>query len=334
MGSSPSEDFAPPSAEFLAAFRQAAGGDGVLPFARFMELALYHPQLGYYRRDRLRVGRTAEADFYTATSSGAIFGELVAAAAVELLVNADPREFTFVEIGAEPSGGVLKNLSHPFGATRAVRIGEQAGLSGKCVVFSNELFDAQPLRRFVRTGGHWRELGVRATTTNELAECVLPGAVKEPWLPATAAEGQIFDTPRAAAELAGDIAAEPWDGVFIAFDYGKSAAALAEESPQGTMRAYHRHRQHNALLARPGEQDLTGHVCWDWLADALVQRGFAAPVLESQEAFFIKRAGKHLSQVMAAEGGGFSQRKMAMMQLLHPSNLGQKFQVLHARRGV
>ena len=35
---------------------------------------------------------------------------------------------------------------------------------------------------------------------------------------------------------------------------------------------------------------------------------------------------------MAAEATRVSPRKLALLQLLHPSHLGQKFQVLHARR--
>ena len=53
-------------------------------FARFMELALFHPETGYYARDRPRVGRGRAADYYTATSLGTVFGELVVAAAVQL----------------------------------------------------------------------------------------------------------------------------------------------------------------------------------------------------------------------------------------------------------
>lgn len=87
-------------------FRAAAGPGGTLPFARFMELALYHPATGYYRRDRPRVGRRRDADFYTATSLGPVFGELVAAACARLLEGRDPRAHTFVEIGAEPGGEI------------------------------------------------------------------------------------------------------------------------------------------------------------------------------------------------------------------------------------
>lgn len=348
MGSSdtsPTASPAAPSPEFARAFLAAAGGSRRMTFARFMELALYHPTLGYYRRDTARVGYGRGTDFYTASTSGAIFGELVAAACAALLGGETAAAtHAFVEVGAEPGGGVLAGVRHPFASARTVRVGEPLEIAGPCVVFSNELFDAQPLRRFVRRDGAWRELGVElrevdasgAAALREIELDALAESTAEAptWLPAAAPEGYVFDAPRAAAELAAALAAQPWTGLFVAFDYGKSYAALAAETPAGTARAYFKHTQSNDLLARPGEQDLTGHVCWDWLSQALADGGFArpAPVVESQEQFFIHHAGESLSRIMSAEASRLSQRKLALMQLLHPSHLGQKFQVLHARR--
>ena len=83
---------------------------------------------------------------------------------------------------------------------------------------------------------------------------------------------------------------------------------------------------------RPGERDLTCHVCWDWLADALARHGFAAPQVESQESFFVHHAADFLATATTAEAGRFSEKKLSLLQLLHPSHLGQKFQTLHAWR--
>lgn len=301
-----------------------------MPFAQFMAIALYDPEVGYYRRDRPRVGYGPGTDFFTARTSGALFGELVVAAAEKLLRAAgrDPREHTFVEIGAEPGDpGVLTGVVHPFGGARAVRVGEPPGLAGACVVFSNELFDAQPFLRTVMRGGRWREIGVRLDG-DALVETELSSSFASPACP----EGYHFDRPLAATELATRLAAEPWHGLFLAFDYGKTLRELTEETPAGTARAYFRHTQSNDLLARPGEQDLTCHICWDWLSAALLRAGFAEPVLQSQESFFMRQAGEAIAVIIAAEAARLSQRKLSLMQLLHPSHLGQKFQVLHALR--
>ena len=105
-----------------------------------------------------------------------------------------------------------------------------------------------------------------------------------------------------------------------------------EVTPAGTARAYFKHSQSNDLLARPGEQDLTCHVCWDWLTDVLDKAGFIRPKVESHEAFFIRHAAVLIASVSAANAAHFSQRKLSLMQLLHPAYLGQRFQVLHGRR--
>ncbi|HXA80207.1 MAG TPA: SAM-dependent methyltransferase, partial [Opitutaceae bacterium] len=233
------------------------------------------------------------------------------------------------------SGGILANTPHPFGATKTFRLGDPLELKGRCVVFSNELFDAQPFHRFVFRRGAWRELGV-ALRDDTLVEVELPEA--SPALSAiegpapSPVEGYCIDTPLEATALAGRIAAQPWSGLFLAFDYGKTWAELTEATPAGTARAYFRHAQSNDLLARPGEQDLTCHVCWDWLADALARHGFATPQVESQESFFVHHAADYLAGATAAEAGRFSEKKLSLLQLLHPSHLGQKFQALWAWR--
>jgi SAM-dependent MidA family methyltransferase len=327
----------PPSPAFLAAFRRVAGAAGHLGFRDFMQLALYDPEVGYYRADRRRVGRDAGTDFYTASTSGAVFGELVAAAAATLLGGRDPREFTFVEIGAEapapgrPAPGILEGVSHGFGAARAIPLGHAITLSGPSVVFANELFDAQPFERFVFRRGGWHRLGV-AERDGRLAEVELAGPVATDFLPARAPEGYQVDAPLAATALLETIAVQPWTGLFLTCDYGRTLAELLTEYPAGTARAYHRHRQSNDLLAQPGEQDLTCHLCWDWLADALRRHGFTDPRVETQEAFFVRHAGAFLAQASATEASRLSQRKLALLQLIHPAHLGQKFQVLHALR--
>ena len=327
--SSPTTIACLPSPAFLDAFRIEAGSADRIPFDRFMELALYHPTLGYYRRNKQRVGYGRDTDFYTASTSGPLFGELVHAVCRSLLGAEKLADTTFVELGAEPGNSILGGVQHAFGTTRTICIGEPITLSGQCVVFSNELFDAQPFRRFQFVSGIWRELGVHLRN-GSLCEIPIKTETLPSVLPALAPENYRMDLPLVSVSLAEKIAVQPWTGLFIAFDYGKSWRELTEATPAGTARAYHRHTQSNDLLARPGEQDLTCHVCWDWLADALRHNNFPEPCLESQEAFLIRHAGDFLSDTVAAEATQLSQRKLGLLQLLH--HLGQKFQVLWSLR--
>jgi SAM-dependent MidA family methyltransferase len=49
---------------------------GAITFARFMELALYCPNCGYYEKEEDNIGR--RGDYYTSVSVGSLFGELLA----------------------------------------------------------------------------------------------------------------------------------------------------------------------------------------------------------------------------------------------------------------
>lgn len=301
-----------------------------MTFAQFMALALYDPEVGYYSRPKSRVGYEPGTDFFTASTSGPIFGELIANACQKLLGSRAPQDYTFVELGAETAGGVLTGVAHPFGSARTVQLGSPIQLQGSCVVFSNELFDAQPFHRFVFRSGAWRELGV-ALGEEMLAEVELANSTPAD-LPANSSEGYVIDAPLAAGTLLNQIVTQPWTGLFVACDYGKSWAELTTATNAGTARAYYHHTQSNDLLAQPGEQDLTCHICWDWLSERLTAHRFSTPILESQETFLIRHAGDFIAATSLAEATRLSPKKLALMQLLHPAHLGQKFQVLHASR--
>jgi len=292
-----------PSPAFLERFLNAAQAkvdraqpSNELCFEHFMRLALYDEKLGYYAQpNRTRVGRSPRTDFYTATSVGqnpsntnapaspSLFGELVVQGCLTLMGKAFCARATFVEIGAEPNGGVLHSLAHPFAAARTISLGQPILLSAEndapLIVFSNELFDAQPCRRFVwrdvsnaQRGTHafgtgWCETYVRAEN-GTLSEVEHPLERVPKFLPKTASNGYRIDAPIDAKALLDQIAQQRWHGLFLAFDYGKTWAELAEATPQGTARAYTHHRQTNDLLAQPGQQDLTCHICWDWLQES------------------------------------------------------------------
>ena len=324
------------SSDFFEIFATEPTAAQGVSFARFMELAMYHPLAGYYTSDRRRVGRDDNADFFTSTTFSPVFGELVVAAATKLLAPAAPGDFVFVEIGAEPGGGILRGQKHPFAGYQTISLGQPFTLPARAVVFSNELFDAQPFHRVVWRAGRWRELGVllhgRHLREVELPEFTGELAAQADRLPKAAEENYHIDLPLRTIPLLERIVGLPWAGLFLAFDYGKSWQELAEHAPAGTGRTYHRQKMGGDLLARPGKQDLTCHICWDWLEDGLVRAGFGEPRVDSQESFFMHHAQQKLAAITAAEAGGLSLRKRMLMQLMHPANMGQKFQALHALR--
>lgn len=178
--------------------RAAVAASGVLPFARFMELALYCPVHGYYERQKDNVGQ--RGDFYTSVSTGELFGHLLAFQFANWLAEIKSRNpqlatLNLIEAGAhdgrlandilswlqsnrpqlfeqleyvilEPSAGrqewqqeTLKNFSN-VRWQNSQPITRNPQLTG--VIFSNELLDAMPVHRYGWdfTNKKWFEWGV------------------------------------------------------------------------------------------------------------------------------------------------------------------------------
>ena len=153
---------------------------GPMSFARYMELALYHPGLGYYASGRAGVGR--QGDFYTNVSVGAIFGKILCDQFEEIWRRLGcPLEFPLVEQGAhdgqlafdvlsqaeaefrdavrywivEPSSALAQRQREKLGTfEEKVRwfsgVAELPEFAG--VHFSNELIDAMPFHLLVSSG--------------------------------------------------------------------------------------------------------------------------------------------------------------------------------------
>lgn len=312
--------------------RAEADTEGRVSWETFSRLALYHETEGYYRREQTRVGKREDADFYTSVSVGPLFGELVAAAARQLIASADPANFTLAEIGAEPEGCMFSGVETGFGAVKSFPLGKDFEPDEQTVLVANEVLDAQPFHRLEFHEGQWREWGVKIDH-DALIETPLPSPtanVQEklfPALPSPMPEGYRFDLSLAAEDLIAQWAHGQWSGAMILIDYGKFWDELLQVTPQGTARAYYRHQQETDLIARPGAQDLTTHVCWDRIEAALTQSGFDNIVQERQEAFLVKRAWNAIESLSANP-----KQRGALQSLLHPGGFGAKFQVMTAKR--
>ncbi len=70
-----------------------------ITFAQYMNLVLYHPEQGYYSSGQVNIG--SQGDFFTASSLGSDFGELLAEQLQEMSTIFDSSDsFTLVEVGA------------------------------------------------------------------------------------------------------------------------------------------------------------------------------------------------------------------------------------------
>src|SRR6266581_8712758 len=71
---------------------------GPIPFSRYMELCLYHSELGYYSRNAAQFGKAG--DFYTSSDVHAVFGRLLARQFDEMWrVLGSPEPIMLIELG-------------------------------------------------------------------------------------------------------------------------------------------------------------------------------------------------------------------------------------------
>jgi SAM-dependent MidA family methyltransferase len=178
-----------------AAIREEILKSGEISFARFMELALYCPETGYYETNKDNVGRAG--DFITSVSAGSLFGELLAFQFAEWLeeLKIQNEKLTIIEAGAH-DGKLARDILNWLRTHRPElfsgieywilepSLNRQAWqretleafpnvrwhnsqlstfnpqLTG--IIFGNELLDAFPVRRFGwdARGKNWFEWGV------------------------------------------------------------------------------------------------------------------------------------------------------------------------------
>jgi SAM-dependent MidA family methyltransferase len=284
--------------EALAArIHEEIAQSGPITFARFMELALYDPDGGYYRAEAARPGRAG--DFLTAPETHPIFGSALARGLVEAWHRLDrPDPFTLREYGAgtgtlalailerlEVEGSALREAFRYEAveieprrvmevAERLERVGHARVLAPEGerlapivgAIVANEVLDALPTHRVVARGERLLEVLVGSSDgTFQDVE----SAPTTPELGARlAAEGiSLADGQR--AEIC--LAVEPWlagaaaglrRGLMVLIDYGHPAAALYDpvRRPNGTLLAYLRQRAHDDPYRHVGRQDLTAHV--------------------------------------------------------------------------
>jgi len=318
--------------DFYHEFKERLKNRSEMPFDEFVELALYHPYLGYYSKSKARVGKRNGTDFYTSSSTGSLWGKLVVDACSKILKLTNLNQYTFVEIAAEPDCSILNEIQHPFNSSLIFRLGDNIKIPDKAIVFSNEWLDAQPFKRFRFNGvtNEWHEIGV-SLNKNQIVESDLL-AKSDINFPKNSFPRYTIDWPTGSFKAIEQVLTQSWSGLFLTFDYGLPREILFNERPNGTARGYYRHQLESELLKRPGEQDLTCHLCWDELIERLKRNRFNEPELQSQESFFMHHAQKEIQTLLNQTKEGINSEIQTLKELIHPQNFGNKFQALWAVR--
>jgi SAM-dependent MidA family methyltransferase len=266
-----------------AEIRRRIAEHGAITFAEFMEIALYHPDGGYYTQAR---HQGDHGDYFTSPSAHPAFSALIAIhleAMWETLGCPDP--FHVVEMGAGTGlmahdifEYVRQNMPSFAQATQYVsmdkypqrasysEVGEKYPAEVVGCVLSNELVDAFPVHRFEIRDGALAELFVRIDENGHFES-----VSGEPSTPELARRRDDLDIPLQDGTR-GEVNLQigPWmkrvadtlgKGFALTIDYGHVAAELyAPERSKGTLQTYYKHTSGSSPYQWVGSQDITAHV--------------------------------------------------------------------------
>lgn len=351
--------------------RDEIRSQGPMTFARFMELALYHPVRGYYSVDAVR--GTRAGDFLTAPETHPLFGSALAGQMEEMWRALEcPREFVLREYGAgsgELALAILARLRERRSALLEHLVYEPVEAAGReldlvprrlardgfggfartpgtaplvgCIL-ANELLDALPVHRVVQRGAQLRELFV-ALVDDRLAEQEGELSKEEIADALRSSDVSLIDGQRAEVSLETPRwirgAAQALErGYLLLIDYGHPAPVLySRRRHAGTLRAYRSHRTSTDPFAAVGLQDITAHVDLTAVARAATHEGLV-PLGHTTQAEFLVGAGLGdlLGQIRddpATSWIEYATARSAVARFLDPGAMGG-FAVLLFGRGV
>jgi SAM-dependent MidA family methyltransferase len=347
---------------------EMADNGGRLSFARFMELALYAPGLGYYSGGSLKLG--AEGDFMTAPEWSSLFSRCLARQVAQVLVAlgggdvlevgggsgvmaadilesllADdclPRHYYILELSADlrdRQQTLLKNrLPHIQDRIIWLERLPEPGFRG--VIVANELLDALPVHCFTIAEAGAAELYVERRdeqwswcqgepSSAELSERIA-GLQQAENLPV----GYISEINLAAEAWVVSMADILTAGVLLLIDYGFPRREYYHpERNRGTLMCHYRHRAHANPFILVGLQDITAHVEFTALAEAAYAAGMKVAGYTTQAAFLLAQG---ITEFMSEADDELKRLRWAQQikKLTMPHEMGDLFKVLALTRDV
>ncbi len=315
---------------------------GPLAFAEFMDLALYHPEHGYYSRRPPPIGRGG--DYYTNAQLQPVFGRMIAQRIERWRRElGSPRDFTVVELGAG-RGETAQEVRAHLPNVKYIELEKRSGAMPERfvgVVVCNEFFDALPVDvvRFDRGRPRERRVGLDQAKL-AWVDAGPPRPQVEGYLrlfAAGAAADQTIEVNLQGLEWMGRIAGSLERGFVLTIDYGYEAVEIAggRRFPNGSLMSYRSHTASEDVLADPGERDITADVNFTALAGHGERLGLEAEPLQTQAQFLLSIGEPDQFQfALAAASEDEAQRHRLQLKTLLVG-MGETFRVLvQSKRGL
>ncbi|MFZ5523603.1 MAG: class I SAM-dependent methyltransferase [Pseudomonadota bacterium] len=343
-------------AEFIR--RDIAAHGGWISFARYMELALYAPRLGYYTAGAHKFG--AAGDFITAPELSPLFGRTLARQVAEIMAHSSPH---ILELGAGSGKlaadmlaeleklGCLPDSYSTLEISADLRARQQALIrehlphlldrvrwldalperfSG--AIIANEVLDALPVHLV-----HWRdsaitERGVAVRDNNfiwqerTISDAALLHAAQQITVP----DDYVSEICLSARGLINSFAQRLDRGALLFIDYGFGAREFYHpQRSSGTLMCHYRHHAHDDPFFLPGLQDITAHVNFTGIAECGIDAGLELIGYTSQAFFLINCGITDLLKNTSPENlRDYLPLSAQLQKLTSPAEMGELFKVI------
>ncbi len=269
-----------------------------IPFDRFMELALYAPDLGYYMSSLPKLGKTG--DFITAPEYSSLFSQALAKQCAQII---NATSGAILELGAG-SGRMalellkrLEQLDHlpsyyyileisknlrqrqeqllrsqlPHLAKKIIWLESLPLFPFNGLIIANEVMDAFPVHLFKFQNNHFLEFYVKIDENSfswQLDKPQPPVLKYLESLPFCLSEGYISECNLLIAEWIKKLSDVLNQGAILLLDYGfPQHEYYHPDRHMGTLMCHYQHQIHNDPLAFVGLQDITSHINFTQVAE-------------------------------------------------------------------
>ena len=334
-----------------------------IPFSRFMELALYTPQYGYYSGGSHKIG--TDGDFITAPTLSPLFGQTLAKQLTELLPQTAGNIYEFGAGTGHLAATLLQNLSdglnHYYIIELSAELAERQRqhilehtspeAAAKVIhlttlpehfdgiIIGNEVLDAMPCELVRRSGGRFLQIGVGIENGGF---SLIPHTLSDTSL-IDAAHSYFPDTEPYTSELhpaqyafIRTLADKLQRGAVIMIDYGFDAAEYYHpQRHMGTLIGHYRHHTVHDPFFNIGLTDLTAHVNFTDIAQAGTDGGLDLIGYTTQADFLLNLGITELIPPdIAHDSPAYIQTASALHKLLMPHEMGELFKVIAFGRNI
>ena len=323
-------------------------------FDEFMELALYFPQLGYYRSGSEKFGE--KGDFITAPETSDLFGFCLAKQCAQILdgnnsilefgagsgvlaaqvlfelgrLECLPKYYYILELSAELRHRQQQTIAKalPELLDRVVWLDQlPEGFNG--VVIANEVLDAMPAKRVIQKEGRFYELCV-GIAEGQLRWIPSDNAFKnlKNKLPVDIDEGYVTEVNLRAMAWIDSLHEALDEALVLLIDYGMHRDEYFHpQRLDGTLRCYYQHKAIDNPFVHIGKQDITTSVNFSDIADQAKLSGFKVAGYATQALFLMSL---RIEEYLLAEKDETRRISLAQQikQLVLPSAMGESFKVL------